>query len=297
MIPLSVQQQIESLHNLVVSGIIDFTEGKNKINMIKENAVKAIHKRAINERSDGRCITKVLLEGDTSPRQVTASSYSALMEKLYDIYFGDSEPTLERLYPKWIEYRQNESSVTAKTIKENGYIWNAHLQGHTITTRPIKALKPIDYISFFRTLTKGRQMTRKRFNDMKSILNGIIYFAIEKGMIDHNPLNDINYRQFSYKAENNNVMPYNENERSMILNHLGNDIYSLAIKLDFHLILRIGELKALKWSDINGNFIYVQRFMNDKNVIVEDIKGHQSEGRRYIPLTESAHRILARLSA
>lgn len=68
-----------------------------------------------------------------------------------------------------------------------------------------------------------------------------------------------------------------------------------AIKLDFYLILRIGELKGLKWDDISGDFLHIQRFVDDKNKIVEDIKGHASEGKRYMPLTPKAKEILAQI--
>lgn len=99
---------------------------------------------------------------------------------------------------------------------------------------PLKLLKPKDYIKFFSEVTKGGKITRKRFNDMKSVMNGIIYYAIKQEIIEHNFLRDINYRQFHYKAESNNVLPFTETESIQIINHLPNDdLYSLAIKLDF----------------------------------------------------------------
>lgn len=285
------QNQIDSLQNLVANDIIDRSEGEKKIHMLKNELIKSVHVRSINQRSDGRVITKVELNGKLI--QKSASSYDELTDKLYDFYFGLHNSTLESLYPEWIEYRKNESSVKPKTIKENGFIWDAHLKGQAITRKPINQLLPKDYISFFRTVTKNREMTRKRFNDMKSVMNGILYFAIEKEIIIHNPLSDINYQQFCYKAESPGVFPYNELERHKIIKHLGNDnIYSLAIKLDFHLVLRIGELKGLRFDDITDRFICVQRFVNEKNVIEDDIKGHSSSGKRYLPLTADALHII-----
>lgn len=117
-----------------------------------------------------------------------------------------------------------------------------------------------------------------------------------KNKIEHNYLRDINYGQFNFKSGDNNVIPFTETERLAIINHLDNDdIYSLAIKLDFYLILRIGEMKGLKWEDVKGNFIYVHRFINDENEVIEDIKGHQKEGKRFIPLTANARTILERI--
>ncbi len=270
---------------------MDASEGKQNIYMLKEKAVLKIHNRAINKRSNGRCITKVR-QGD-SLSQISAYTYEELIEKLYDFYYGEANYTLEDLYPQWIEYRKNETSATAKTIKENGYLWNAHLKGQDIILKPIGKLQPKDYIMFFRKLTKERTMTRKRFNDMKSVLNGLLYYAVEKEIISHNPLLDINYQQFSFKSEDNEVIPYTEKERQQIIDYLGeNDLYDLAIKLAFQLTIRIGELKGLRFDDIQGDFIHVCRFINDKHEIVDDIKGHSSAGKRWLPLTTEAKRII-----
>lgn len=125
-------------------------------------------------------------------------------------------------------------------------------------------------------------------------MNGIIYNAIENEVIEHNCLRDINYRQFEYKPENNDIIPYTEVERLHIINNLANDdLYSLAIKLDFYLTLRIGELKGLKWDDIRGDLIYIHRFINDKKEEIDAIKGHKEEGKRYIPLTSATKAILS----
>lgn len=85
-------------------------------------------------------------------------------------------------------------------------------------------------------------------------MNGILYLAVENDIIERNYLRDINYNQFSYKAENIRIPPYTEEEYLQIIKHLGDDFYSLAIKLDFYLILRIVELKGLRWDDISGVF-------------------------------------------
>lgn len=288
MILLESAKQIESLQSLISSGIIEPSEGEHKLYMIKEKYVLKIHTRAINKRADGRCITKVKQNGTLL--QISASNYENLIIKLYDFYYGEQNSTLEILYPKWIEYRKNE---TAKTIKENSYLWNTHLKDESITKKPLRQLQPKDYIAFFRKLTKNRTITRKRFNDIKSIMNGIIYYAIEKEIISHNPLSDINYRQFSYKSEDNEIIPFTEQERLLLLEYIPeNDIYDLAIKLAFQLTIRIGELKGLRFDDIQGNQLHVCRFINDKHEIIEDIKGHASSGKRWLPITNEAQRII-----
>lgn len=288
---LESRKQIESLQLLISSGIMDKSEGEQKIYMLKEKAVLKRHNRAINQRSDGRYVTKV--DCGNSLLQKSAGSYDELICKLYDFYYGEANSTLEVLYPQWIDYRRNETATTEKTIKENQGLWKAHLLGQDIIKRPIRKLKPKDYISFFRKLTKDRSLTRKRFNDLKSVLNGILYFAIDKDIIEHNPLNDINYNQFTYKADNSEIIPFTEKERLDVIDYLGeSDFYDLAIKLSFYLTIRIGELKGLRVDDIQGDFIRVSRFVNDKHEIIDHVKGNASAGIRWLPLPEDAKRII-----
>lgn len=279
---------------IVNCGMLSSSEFPEQLFMIKKKKVDSVHTEKIYERKDGRFITRVSENGEE--KQVSGKSEADLYTKLYDFYFGESNSTLETLYPQWLKWREEQASVSPKTIKENSYLWNAYLKDTPISKVPIRLLKPKDFIKFFREVTKGGEVTRKRFNDMKSVLNGIIYYAIELEIIEHNYLRDINYKQFRYKAENNNILPFTEEERLKIIAHLPNDdLYSLALKFDFHMILRIGELKGLKWSDIKGDYIYIQRFINDDNEIIEDIKGHQEEGRRFIPLTATAKQLLERI--
>ena len=279
---------------IVNCGMLSSSEFPEQLFMIKKKKVDSVHTGKIYERKDGRFITRVSENGEE--KQVSGKSEADLYTKLYDFYFGESNSTLETLYPQWLKWREEQASVSPKTIKENSYLWNAYLKDTPISKVPIRLLKPKDFIKFFREVTKGGEITRKRFNDMKSVLNGIIYYAIELEIIEHNYLRDINYKQFRYKAENNNILPFTEEERLKIIAHLPNDdLYSLALKFDFHMILRIGELKGLKWSDIKGDYTYIQRFINDDNEIIEDIKGHQEEGRRFIPLTATAKQLLERI--
>lgn len=261
--------------------IVDFSEKEDKVaNICNLSKVKV--------RSDDGRIYLIIKR-----KPITSNSYVGLIDKLYEYFFGLKQTTLETFFPDWQKWRDEETSVSKKTIKENYFLWNALLKDDDITKIPLPNIKVQDYIAFFRRITKDREVTRKRFNDLKSIMNSMLYLCVERGIIEHNCLQDINYRQFAYKSENTVIKPYTEEERLLIINHLDDeDFYSLAIKFDFHLVLRVGELKGLKWSDICNDYIRIQRFVDNDNQIVEDIKGHAKEGKRLMPLTPTAKKIL-----
>lgn len=227
-------------------------------------------------------------------KPVSAANYVGLVEKLYERYFGEESITLAQYFEVWMKWRKEKTNVTRKTIKENRFLWNALLQNSNLAKKRLKSITVQDYIEFFREITKGRTLTRKRFNDMKSILNGMLYLAVEQGRIKDNCLHNINYKQFDFKPVNTQITPYSEEERLRVIKHLSNetDFYSLAILLDFHMVLRIGELKGLKWSDIDGDYIRIQRFVDDDNQIVNFIKGNTADGIRSMPLTPMTKEIL-----
>ncbi|HWT74268.1 MAG TPA: tyrosine-type recombinase/integrase [Mobilitalea sp.] len=277
-------------------------------NMKKESELKKVLDLSkIKERADGRYYIYI------NRKQFVGATYQDLILKLYDLYFGVVHSSLEDLYPKWQIWRRDETRVTDKTVKENAYLWAAFYKNTDIVKVPLINLKTIDFIKFFRHMTKDGTITRKRFNDSKSVLNNMFFYAIEQEIIDRNPLTDINYNNFAYKPENNNDDDvYLVEEREQILNYLKdkNDLISLAIQLDFCLISRIGEIKSLKWSDINfqNKTIRLQRQMlssqkvNDdlsyqktKHDCVDHIKGNRDKGFRDFPLIPKALEIIFRI--
>ncbi|HVI43079.1 MAG TPA: site-specific integrase, partial [Anaerovoracaceae bacterium] len=274
--------------------------------MTKEKKLKEVFDLTrIKEREDdGRNYVYI------NRTQFIGRDYADLINRLYDHFFGASTSTLESLFPDWMIWRRDHTKVTNKTLQENKILWHTMFASTEIVKMPLASLKAKDFIKFFREITKDRQITRKRFNDGKSILNSIYYYAIEQEIVESNPLKDINYRIFSYKPINDKPDVFTLEERAKLLKYLEKieNIYSLAIQLDFHIIARIGELKSLEWSDISGDTIRVQtqllmeQTMNDDlsfNVRtpnnVAHIKGNTSHGFRDMPLTPNAKRILKQI--
>lgn len=302
---------IEKLQSLADDGILEESEAKEKIFMTKEQAVLKIHKRAISKASDGRSVTKILTnpKDKASIKSISGRDYADLIKKLYSFYFGEQNASLKDLFPEWKIWRRDYTKATNKTIKENIYLWQAYFENSDIAQLPLRNITVKQFIDFFQSMNQNGTITRKRFNDAKSVLNSLYDYAIHQEIVSHNPLTEINYRGFTYKVNKSNVTPYTEKERMAILNHLANDktdIYSLAIQFDFCLLLRIGELKALKWDNIiDGNYIYIgdmnidSQTMNDDGSFnrrthdfVERTKGNASEGKRTQPLVPKAKEIL-----
>ena len=309
----TIQNKSDNLKKFENLSILNPTDGSSKIDleqvselyefMKKEKQLETVLDLSkIKVRpNDGRNYIYI------NRQQVIGSDRTDLINKLYDRYF---QHTLDGLYPDWLRWRRDCDKVSNKTIKENMFLWNAYFKDTDIVKAQISKLTAKDFIKFFRNLLNHEPLTRKRFNDAKSVLNGLFYYAIELGIVEYNPLKEINYRQIQFKAVNATKELFTLDERQQLLDYLSpiHDIYSLAIQLDFYLICRSAELRALRWTDIEGDMIKIQtqlledQTMNDDltfnartHINVSHIKGNTDYGFRYMPLTDGAKKVLEKI--
>lgn len=249
------------LSELMIDDKLTLSEVSEKVlYMKKKQEIERNYKNFIKTRSDGRAYVYI------KRKQIVAPNYRALINKLYDMEYGRLNSSLYSLFNEWIIWKRDFTSVCDKTLKEDVNNWKRYLQNEPLSQVPLKDILPKDFIQLFRKWTKDRKMTRKKFNNVKSLINGIYYYAIEDGIVEHNPIKDINSKQFYFKPVNNNDDVFTVDERKKLLSYLvdNDDMYSLAIQLDFQLVLRIGELLSLRWSDIAyGNITFQKREMLD----------------------------------
>lgn len=262
---------------------------------------------------------RTYLPDDTKPnkrRPIKNKSKENLEKIIINFYLEENKKadthakSLEYWYKEWLIYRRDYTSAKAKTIQENVYEWNIFFKDTEFSQMSIQEIKPITIIRFFRQLTKDRQYTYKRISNARSVLNGIMAYAIEEEAISHNPVSDVNFKQFTYKpleAQNDNV--FSKEDTVKLLSYLKTvrEPYSLAIQLSFYLFIRVGETKGLRWEDIDFNerTIYLhrqvttERVLNDdftfskrQTVISDQMKGNTSHGFRKQYLTDEALKIL-----
>lgn len=146
------------------------------------------------------------------------------------------QSTLESLYEKWLLYKRDFTATKPKTIQEYTCEWNHFYKGTELAKTPITDIKPIAIIRFFRKLTKNREYTHKRISNARAVLNGIMYYAVEEELISHNPVADVDFKQFTYKpVEKQSENVFTQEETRKLLSYLQsvNEPYSLAIQLSF----------------------------------------------------------------
>lgn len=250
-------------------------------------------------------------------RLLRRNSYSSLCDAIIDYYYGDKKPgiTLQVLFEKWIVFRRNETSVKSGTIRKDVSAWRTHIRNMCIDNTLMNDYLVTDVTArllyrYFRIITKDRRYSRQAICNIRGVLSGMLSYAIELGIIDHNPAKEIDLKRLPYKPKKiSRDQVYSEEDAHTLLKYLEdvNELYALAIRLDFNLFIRIGELAGLKWEnvDLQNRMVYIchqvtyepelkdDLTFSEKKMVTEDyIKGYTTQGFRYEYLTDEALEIL-----
>lgn len=292
-------------------GILDATEVAIKINMTKENFVKERHPYSISSRKDGRFITTVRKE-DEKRQQIAAPSYVELISKLYD-YYNDrkSDYTISDLYELWVEKRKKQSVegiIDVKTVKRDEQHWRKYYADNKLVTIPIKKITTRMLNDFLNDSVTTFKLSRKEFNNMKTILHAVFQIALDKELVLVNPLlnahTDIKFRSIQKKKDGSKL--YLDKEKVAFEKSLyqKKTIEAYSILLDFQIGTRVGELVALEKEDILDDEVYIHKteivdeeivdgaYVRKGYKVVEYVKHDISSGYRTIPLSKKAIKIL-----
>lgn len=300
------------LQTLIEYGIIAPTA----VGSIEEMTKKETKKKVIDKlgycpkiytRNDGRQFIKIKTAGDW--KSFYATCEADLYSKVYSFLFGDSNITLEEVYRRFMLYRRDRNKVTPKTIRENANDWNRFLKDSELAQKPICSITTKDYLHFFEEITLSRTLTNKAVTNLKSLLNKIYGYCIREELVEQNPLVSIDFSEFDYFVPDNSRKVYSVEDRDHLLEYLYNikEPYSLAIQLAFQITCRIGELEALCWEDIDfdARTISISKQATRESLLNDDLsfsahtmeivprtKGNSSSGKRVLPMTPEAERIL-----
>ena len=125
------------------------------------------------------------------------------MQKLYDYSFNN---TLEDIYKQWVQHRAETQIVSQKTIEEDIGIWNRFIADTELARMQIAEIKPVHIMKLFQIWTGNGKITRKDFNNRKSVLNGIFRHAALNEIITFSPITDLPCNTLKFKLPNASKM-------------------------------------------------------------------------------------------
>lgn len=311
-------QYKQILQQYIVYGNINPDVLEQLQNEMNKNQVLKKHPYKITppSKEGGRYMTYLFDSKNHQRQKVTAYTEQGLFKKLYEFYFPTQKETLETLYPQWVEKRKN-MKLSDRTIHRNQNDWNKYYRGSKIVTRAIDRITTEDIESFFYECIREYRLTKKALNNMQLIFRDLMKLAKKKCLIITNPYDDIELNLNGCEPQNNpkdTSRVYLPEEKEKLFEQLLKRIQqhpeetdAFAVFLLFKLGLRIGEVAALRWCDIDwtSQEIHIHRMEGLQEdgtgklppVILEYTKNKSPYGNRYLPLSDYELSFLQRVKS
>lgn len=292
-------------------------------NAIKEEVNKREKEKLVLERfgeiktvsKDGG--KKILFIVRKNGKQITATTRESLVEKLYSMIEGETTKniTVEQLFEMYAQKRSEDTTISSRTSDFDRPNWKRFFG---VKECKLKTMKVVDVSSFsildeYKRIAGRGERTKKDFGKATGLMNGMFDLAVENQIVPINIARSVLplTKKFTFKPEpdhSNDV--WTQEERDALIEHIGTlpqTRYTLAIRLAACFALRVGELRALTWDDYDekAKKLYIRHEIvkerkDGKNSCDADkpfTKGGKASGRRKVPVSSEAAKVLEELRA
>lgn len=259
------------LNQAIKNGIITPDSVLDIIMANQREKVKKVHPYAITPPANakGRWQTRYLGR-DGKSKNIKAQTENELLDKLIIIYFSNlhfENLTFHELFEEWLEYKSNVAN-SPNTIKRHRQHYNKYFAPSVLDSMRVMKIDELLLEKECNRIVREFNLPRKEWCNAKTILNGMYSYAIRKKYLQENPLDHVQilvkFKQVVRKTGKTET--YNTEELKSINDFLDRlyketlDTSYLAVKLNFLLGLRVGELVALKWEDwCDTNHLHIVR--------------------------------------
>ena len=280
-------------------------------NMTKRKIIESIYGKPISisyqesARNYYHIVPAVIQHQYGLPKRLNAATEDALIDKIFDNLRGKSaKATLTDVYQAWMSERREDEDLAKHTIRKNECDWEKHFKPYPIAQAPIAEITPKDLKEHFKEITKGRCMRRKAFCSVKTLANALWAYAYDHNLAEANIAKGLSSDGLKFKVQESTAdKTYTLEEREQICDYLmmSGDPLDLVIVMQFCLGARIGEVKALYWSDFDLQRMEVsirRELVDDEGTLIlrSYTKNGRDEGCRALPVTERAAKVLEKIS-
>ncbi len=315
----SIQRQLECGIITAVDASMEEENIMTKERKIKEQLVLSAHitksgtPRKI-EYKEGKGLWMTILPND---KRLYAKTRDILIDKLFD-YYGlcVADCTIKGIFELALNEKQATQNVNAGTIKRDRYQFERFISSE-FACRDIRSISKTDLQTYTQDMVNRIRPIESAFKAYKGILNLIFCYALEYDIISVNPVQFLKNAIYLKGCDRTKAKPEDKilspeeiacvihavRERMTQKRYHGYFINGYAILLSIETGMRVGELCALKWSDIKDNVIHIhaQQLMykdNGRNYYyvgwTKDEKG-RSQGGREFPITDKIRSILTEI--
>jgi len=298
------EEEKKALKNYAELLNMDIEDVANMMMKKELRLILAKHPYPISQGQDGRWRTYVKKE-DGSRKQIARATEEKVHEALYDYYKSEasvSDNTLEVLFPKWIKYKEDHGAAKTYLLRLEKDFKNHYSE---IAQIPVSKLTKLTLDNWACGVARNANRSKKQYDNITTIIRQLLDWAMDAGLVQVNVFRQvkINKKVFfdNERKKPSETQVFTEKEVLQIYDCAMRDFLNgrctvhkltpLAIMFMFLTGLRVGELCAIRYEDIDGNKLNVQRmFCYETNEIISHTKGYRQV--RTVPLVSDAMKII-----
>ncbi len=297
------------LQDLTYSDILNIDGVHDIVMATKREQVKKLHPYSLTPpKTDGGRWQTCYKDEKGNRKNIKAQTEEELLDKLISIYFSKSyidKLTFHGLFDEWLAYKATVTN-SANTIKRHKQHYAKYFGSSILDTTKVKKIDELLLEKECNRIVKEFNLPRKEWCNVKTILNGMFDYAIRKKYLTENPVSNIQihikFRQVVRKTGKTET--FNTNELADINSFLDRmyeetqDASFLAVKVNFLLGLRVGELVALKWNDLcDASHLHIVReeVRNQETNTIEVVDHTKTNRDRFVILIPKAAEIFNKI--
>ncbi len=254
------------LNFAIENGIIDIDTIQKNIEMNERKKFIEKHNYSIWRGKDGKFYT-YLPDASSSrgKKLVKRKSEKLLEDSIVDYYKSEiEEPTVKVVFDSWsaekLEYGEIQKQSYDKY--QNNFARFFESKYFNMSDKKIRYIDEETLEKFIKTTISKLELTQKSYSDMRILINGIFKYSKKHGYTNISITQfmgdlEISHNMFKKVVRKKEDEVFLEEEIPGIISYLKtkSDIRSLGLLLVFQSGLRVGELSALKPSDITSKKI------------------------------------------
>lgn len=289
--------------------IIDLALIKQEIEMKeKKRILEEMHEFDVWQGKNGSWYT-YLPDKEKGRRLIKRTSKDDLELIIVQFYQDEMDnPRFREIFTRWVEQKLEYRDICKGTYDRYWNDYRRYFQGTKFENYRIKFIKEEDIEEAVRQILLNKEINRKAYNNLRSIVIGAFKFAKKYKYSDISISTffkdlELSKRLFKQDFKDPSSQVFLEDEIPKVIQWLKDHPKpaNLGIVLAFETGLRTGELAALKPEDLEDEVLHVQRqeikYKLEKGKCAHEVVEYTKTeaGNRYIYLPKSAINIIRQL--
>lgn len=301
----------ELLHYAYENGMIDMDAIREQIEMNERIKYLEMHTNKIWQGADGKWYTYIPDNSRSDGRKKVKRTTEKALYDLIVQYYKKSEEVMrfKEVFDEWSQAKLGYGEIQKQTYDRYHSDYKRFFEGARIAEVKFDHITEDMLEDFVKSSIHDKNLTAKAWSGLRLIILGVFKYAKKKGYTKISITNfmgdlDLSKKAFQKRTFKDKDSVFTDAEIDLIVDYVRNkepSIINFGIILAFQTGLRIGELAALKWTDVNGNILTVNKTEiryrgDDGNYVYEIRESAKTEaGNREVILSNSAVATLKRI--